>query len=234
MTETPNPYEAPPTVESPLVDPEAMARGRLRTTALGLKTIHAGILLVLIGWALMVPTTLLFGGWLIVVAITGAVLLGIVLVNIGPLFCLTVPDGIGLRPWVIATVVSQLFTIGFSIALPFLVGVPMTMSIVAGATGLLPTGLFLIFLYLLSQHIQRDDLVARARNVFVYAGITLLVAIAMTVVVDVTAFSNMLIISGVLLVFLVLFSLVSYANLVNAIADAIRNPLPPKPQTQFE
>ncbi len=229
MIETPNPYEAPATVESHLVDPDSLAEGRLRTTAVGLKTIHAGILLVLIAWALMVPTTLLFGGWWIVLALSAALVAGVFLVNIGPLFCLTVPSGLGLRPWVIATVITQVFTMGLSIAIPFLIGVPMMISVIAAATGLLPMGLFLVFLYLLSQHIERVDLVRRARNVFIHAGITILVAIATTVAVDLSTFSNTMIISSVLFLFMVIFTLVSYANLVNAIGDAIRNPRTPKP-----
>jgi hypothetical protein len=218
-----NPYQSPAIPASPKIHPGHDPR--LNPVATGLKLIHIGILLSLIAGTVGFPSLALAGNSsLITFLIAILLVLGVISIQLGTLFCIAVPVGIGLRPSAIATVILQSAFVGLIVlemaywrAFPWY-------AIGSGIFALFASASFLIFMLRTSLYIQRDDLVRRTRNVVfiglgVFAGT---LAVAFLVETDDPSVSGLIGMVSCGFSYLVLF--VAYANLVNALADAIRNP----------
>ena len=242
MSETePNPYQTPAVVEgsSNLLAGDVLnppLDGRLSLAALGLKLTYFGVILLLLSWIAMVPigvvATMLDTATFIVPLVTfgyvGASLLAFGMINLGPLLCLAVPSGYGLRPWSIATAIGIVLLWGF-VLLQSSMAAFLFLGMVPSSLGLLVSICFLGFLHRLARVIERDDLVFRCRVVFAIALSLFVIGIGATLTFAVmdqptasigvlqVVFSIVMVIGGLLL-------FVAYANVINAIANAIRHP----------
>ena len=231
----PNPYEAPAPIGdadgvpgmAPLLD------GRLSLTALGLKLIYWGILILLISWIAMIPFGLFVSvsnapmnsGQIIQWGFIGVTLVGFALVNLGPFLCMSAPAGHGLRPLAIATVLTILLVWLSAILESTVNGLPRLS--VGGSSLFVPLALalFLAFLHRLTRVIGREDLRRRCRFVF-FLGVAIVVLTIGQVFLArmVTSINPLWLMWGVVFFLGALVLFVGYANLVNAIANAIRRP----------
>ena len=218
-----NPYQSPPIPEDSNLPPGHDPR--LRPVATGLKLIHSGILLSLVACIVGFPSTALTGGTnLITFLMTILLIVGVVLIQIGPLFCVAVPVGLGLRPSAIATIILQsaflglvVFQLAYWRAFPWY-------AIGSGIFAFFASAAFLIFMFRTLQYMRRSDLLKRTRNVcFIGLGVLAgTLAVTFLVETDDPGVAGLIAIVTCGFSYLVLF--VAYANLVNAIAYAISNP----------
>jgi hypothetical protein len=231
----PNPYEAP----APVGDAEAAAgmapllEGQLSLTAFGLKLIYWGILILLISWIAMIPFGFVVStsnpsmnsGQIIQWAFIGLTLTGFAFVNLGPFLCLSAPAGHGLRPLAFATVLAILL-VWLSVMLESMVnGVPWLFFGGSSVLLVLAFTFFLAFLHRLTHVIQRDDLRRRCRIVFFLGVAVVLFILGQIFLARMATSANPLwLILGVVVFLSALVLFVGYANLVNAIANAIRHP----------
>ena len=218
-----NPYQAPSTESEQLVD--AFLDKRLTTAATGMKLMYVGILLILLACIFGAPGTLLSAGSRVVTILMSTLgLVGFLLVNLGPLSCTTVPSGIGLRSFAVTTVVAQFVSI--TLALPQVVRFVVSpwFAIAALLCAVFASTMFLIFLYRTAKYIRRPDLVRQARNVFLIAGIVISGTLAVAFFVDSNDMGTPSLIAIVASVFAFTLLFVAYANVVNAVSDAIRTP----------
>jgi hypothetical protein len=247
MSETgPNPYQTPSVVEgsSSLVAGDVLhppLDGQLSLTAFGLKLTYFGIILLLLSWIAMVPlgvvSSMFETGMFIEALVTygyfGASLLAFGMINLGPFLCLTVPGGYGLRPWSIATAVgiALLWCLGLlqgsALGFPFMGTFPTVLFC------LLVFSFFLAFLHRLARVIEREDLVRRCRVVFVIAAFLLVIGIGgafslANTMASVSAFGGLQLAWSIVVLLGSLLLFVAYANVINAIANAIRHPGMPR------
>ncbi|MEM8668861.1 MAG: hypothetical protein AAGG48_15180 [Planctomycetota bacterium] len=161
-----NPYAPSIETESaPL--PSDLLGGRLKSTEIGLRLVCVGMLLTATAWIVGIFARSYAGGIGVPMSLIGLLaMIGILMLNAGPVMCLTVPAGYGLRPFAIATVAAQgLGFLGFIASL--LLG---GMIIMMGAMLIVMVAgsLFLFFLYRLANCIRRADLVIRIRQVSMF------------------------------------------------------------------
>jgi hypothetical protein len=231
----PNPYEAPAPVgtaeavpgTAPLLD------GQLSLTALGLKLIYWGILILLITLIAALPISFVGStsnadlglAQILQWAFVSVSLAGFALVNLGPFLCLSAPAGHGLRPLALASVLTILL-IWLSVMLGSTVnGLPW--FAVGGSSLLLVVAFafFLAFLHRLSRVIGRDDLRRRCKFVFFLGATVILLMLGQAFLARMATVANPLwLVLGMAVFLSVLVLFVGYANLVNAIANAIRHP----------
>jgi hypothetical protein len=212
---------------APLLD------GQLSLTAWGLKLIYWGILILLITLIAAFPIGFVASppnaGWdlgqIIQWTFISVTLIGFALVNLGPFLCLSAPAGHGLRPLAFATVLSILL-IWLSVMLEAMVrGLPW--FAVGGSSLLLVLAFtfFLAFLYRLTGVIGRDDLRSRCRIVFFVGAAVVLLMLGQVFLARLGSAANPLwLVLGMTVFLSALVLFVGYANLVNAIANAIRHP----------
>ena len=152
---------------------------------LGLGFIYHGILAIVFAFVVSVLLALCLGvPPLLVMLPGGAALLGIILVFIGPLFCLTVPAESRAKWLVVASVCCQLGAVGLAavtgiatVAIrppEILVFLLYGTALLLGIIGFL---VFVEFLKRLSEYILRNDLTARAGNLLTASGLYLLAAV---------------------------------------------------------
>ncbi|MGI9474241.1 MAG: hypothetical protein ACR2NZ_22055 [Rubripirellula sp.] len=217
-----NPYQAPSTASEPLDD--AFQDKRLRTAATGLKLMYVGILLILLAFIMSFPASIFEirpGIVLMLIAILGFG--GLLLVNVGPLMCTTVPKGLGLRSFAIATVIAQFVSVTFALSQSLNPTFSAMLGIAAILFALAAATLFLVFISRTARHIQRTDLVKRTRNVFLIGAVVLCGLMPAFLLFDSREIQANAVITIVsIFAFALLF--VAYANLVNAVGNAIVRP----------
>lgn len=190
----------------------------LSNTALGLSLVYYGIVLFLFSLIL----GMLAGFFLPVVALLAlpGILIGPILMFVGPLFCLTVPAQTNAKGLIIATVVLQLanyvaiflpmFGFDFGEFQPFM----QTLNLLSNIC-------FLLFMRKLAMFIGHDDLAARASRILI-GGIVVFVGIIATAIFTMTMLDASMIMLALLGIgAIVLF--VMYANLLNALSKALKN-----------
>ena len=222
MSVSENPY-APPTSTTSARGIEWMKTdtAALSKTALGLSLVYYGIVLFLLSIILMFAAA--FFAPVLIISI-GGIIIGSVLMFVGPLLCLSVPAETNAKGLIIGTVVLQVINLGFPI-LPTL-GVELSgFQSFAQIFGVLSAICFVLFMRRLAQFIGREDLASRARNVLVLGIVVFLTAIggfvAIFALMDRAELSFFGIMLVVMLLGLVLF--VMYANLVNALSKALKS-----------
>ena len=183
-----NPF-APPTVEPLVPDDERMQTwtGDLTKTGTGLTLVLFGILSVLVSGAVVIPGVVLAGvGFLINwgnttgsmpllgwvgggVAILGlvGVLIGYLMMFVGPFRCLSAPAAARGRGLIIGSVVCQTLAgiTYFGSFLPMISRLEVPTSIIIAIAGLASHILFVLFMRGIAAFIGRMDLVARARDI---------------------------------------------------------------------
>ncbi len=216
-----NPYAAPSSSGAIVRPPVNPLSERLRLTSLGLRLIFSGGVTTLIAWlAALVVVTVGDRGWgsatyiLAVIAMSG---LGVV--NFGPVLCLTVPSGYGLRPFVAATVLLQAIGI-FAFIATFLRRGMFANSLVL-VFAVFAASMFLFFVYRLAQCLGRDDLVRRTRLVAMLWSIVVFCFLPLNYI------SNRVSMELGFMMWIgylagTLITLLSYAMLTNAVGNAIR------------
>jgi len=217
-----NPYAAPssPGELVPLSDDKLS--GRLRLTAIGLRLIYGGLLVILVCWIATVGLSIALAEFTGMATAAMAVisLTALLVMNVGPLLCLSVPSGYGLRSFAMATVVAQVCT-GASFLVSYRVA-PMYLNFLTLALTVATASLFLLFLHRIAQCIGRDDLVKRSRRVGLSGGILLFAIFPLMRISDVMQPSyQMSIVIAVGLISGAVVVMVMYANLINTLSKAI-------------
>jgi len=150
----------------------------LRQTGLGLSLVFYGIVTMLICLLLIVffsvvamvavsPMLLL----LLVPAGLG-ILVASILMLIGPIICLAVPEETGAKGLILGSVICQLINLVGSVVNAIAPNLfPPPVLIVLGLCGIAANVLFVLFMKKLSEYIGRLDLAARARNVLIGVGV---------------------------------------------------------------
>ncbi|MCP4886071.1 MAG: hypothetical protein GY904_05600 [Planctomycetaceae bacterium] len=225
MSDSPNPY-LPPSTPSSEAGMEWMANQpvALSNTALGLSLVYYGIVLFLFSLIL----GMLAGFFLPVVALLAlpGILIGPILMFVGPLFCLTVPAQTNAKGLIIATVVLQLanyvaiflpmFGFDFGEFQPFM----QTLNLLSNIC-------FLLFMRKLAMFIGRNDLAGRASRILI-GGIVVFVGIIATAIFTIFTMT-MLYPSMIMMALMALLAIgaivlfVMYANLLNALSKALKN-----------
>ena len=149
------------------------------------------------------------------------VIVGAILMSVGPLVCLAVPAETGAKGLLIASVLFQLASPANGV-LPRLApsAVPQGFQVVLQLLSLVGFVLFVLFMKKLAEYIGRQDLALRARNVLIGFGITLGLGLVMVL-------GMIRQIEAVMLLFIpfviaAVVALVMYANLVNWLRKALR------------
>jgi len=217
-----NPYAAPQTSSDPAGEPEQdCIDPRLVTTGKGLKLIYYSIVGMLLFWILSLPAAFFLGGaTLLVMGVAGLAILstmgGLV---VGTLMCLTVPEGVALRPFIAGTVICEALIV--LISLVGMLGLEMVSTMLLGLFWLLAFSFFLLFLYRLADFIRRPDLVRRAGRIGIFGASLLAGFFAIAIFgVQRPEWAGLFFLGFLLLFF------ISYANLIGAMAKAIRSPPP--------
>ena len=192
---------------------------------------YVGILLILLAFIFFFPASMLQLNAVLVnilIAIPG--ISGLLLLNVGPIICSFIPHDLGLRKFTLCTILMQLLSVTFGIS-QFLMPTTQVIGYCSLICILLAATLFLVFIYQIANYIQRPDLVRRTRNVFLFGAIVFLLVIPGTLFLDFVQLETSLILLAVLCIFVFTLLFVSYANLFNAVSDAIRWPSQPKGRT---
>ncbi len=191
----------------------------LRQTRLGLGFVYFGIVVILLSalgtfFALFakLPVTALL-------VFPVGLIAGSVLIFVGPIVCLAVPQESGAKGLLIGSVVCQVANIVYSVAeflTPelFILPVKLTLNL-SGTLGLI---LFILFMKKLANFIHRPDLSSKAIYVLVGGALMVVVAILIAVLVTLKTISGLSIVLipiGALIVF------VMYANLVGYLRKAL-------------
>lgn len=219
-----NPYAAPTTPGEVVAPPTDVMSGQLRLAAIGLRMIYGGLLGILVAWIGMIGVSLLgvnSGPAAAVFVIVS--MIALVVINLGPLLCLSVPTGYGLRSFAMAAVVTQFCAIACFVATFVLGSAIFNFGVLA--LSLAAASLFLMFLYRLAQQLRRTDLVRRSRNVGVLGAVVTFGVFPATwfgAVIDADFQVAMVMAIGVIAG--TVLAIVMYANLVNALAKAISSP----------
>lgn len=232
-----NPYAAPVSAETPIAREELARFEALKSAGIGLGLVYTGLLLFVLcavgavalvgaaagqtwvrGWTAVIPL-LLFGGFLC----------GSLLSFSGGIFCC--PPSVQLRSLgvVLFSIVLQGLLILSVVRLLFVNRGPA--GGVSRATGgveslimLASVACFVIFLRRASHHIERPDLAARGRNVLIGELLIVLTATPFHLVTTRPNDSAIAVVSAMMTGLGGVAIFLMYANLVNALGKAIRNP----------
>jgi hypothetical protein len=177
MTDEFNPFASPQADMSGTLGAAWLQEGprSLRRTGIGLSLVFYGIVVMLFA-------ILAFLGTMSAAAIAGgvvggvstvlvllAVLVGALLLCVGPLVCLAVPSETGAQKLIVGSVVLQSANLVFAIASllePFLPGsLPRAVILSLPLIGLAGQVLFVLFMKRLAEYVGRPDLAALARGV---------------------------------------------------------------------
>jgi hypothetical protein len=224
-TTDPNPFAAPTALEneSPGQRWISVKSPELRRTGVGLALVYYGIVILLvslIAGAFAIP---FFGVEFIIVFGIGA-LAGLLMMIIGPILCLSVPEETGAKGFIIGSVCCQLLNLGVNIGSSFFPEeaiVPTVVEGVGSLVGLIGGMLFVMFMRKLALFINRDDLAGRAKTILVTGFAVLGLAIVGTGLASTVPRANPLFaLPGLLMLVAVIGGLIlfmKYANLVNAL-----------------
>jgi hypothetical protein len=228
MSDPTNPYASP---EAEI----AMAPGAtwaqeispsLQRTGLGLTLVYYGIIM-----ALLSVLVVMFGGMAagaagarVLAVVIGAagigLLLGAILMFVGPFFCLAVPEESGARGLIVGCVVFQLANVAFGVIYRFAPDLlPPVGERVLNLLGVIGTVLFILFMQRLSTFIGRQDLALRAKNILILLGI--LIGLVVVMVALLVAGVLLVAILAFVLLILALIAFVMYANLINSLRHAL-------------
>jgi hypothetical protein len=235
-SETPtaeNPF-APPTVEPLVPDDERMQTwtGDLTKTGTGLTLVLFGTLSVLVSAGVLaigvtVVVVAFESGWVLLewagggVAILGlvGVLIGGLMLFVGPFRCLSAAAAVRGRGLIIGSVVCQTL-VGVMV-----LGMGMAPSIIAMYTSLTSHVLFVVFMRRIAEFIGRLDLAARAGNILIGGSIMAscigILGIARLVATQSGGFFTTL--TGTVLALATAVSFVMYVGLLNALRRAIKS-----------
>lgn len=241
--QVPNPYQPPVAIDGAVVVGESLPplevlRSKLATTALGLTLIYWGIVSMLLTVIGMVAVQVFIGVTGFGSVYSAVVLFVMVAINmcafgcvfLGPFLCLFAPRGYGLRTLAGLVVASQLTLVCVILISTRAFGGQFTQVFAFGICATLNCIVFLAFLCRLARVIDRDDLMRRGRNLFILATIVGAGLVAAGAFVQsqpsntaYALFAPLVPAIGCLVVF------VSFANLVNELARAIRRPSERRP-----
>lgn len=218
MSESANPYEPVVITARESLASQGNYEG-LAGTATGLKTIYFGILLLLlcvIGMlvaAFTLPVAAIALGFLMLV--------GYLMLIIGPFFCLTAPEETGAKGLIIGSIACQVVVLFLSVAPMLGIAIPEMISSVSGLVATIGSTLFVLFMMKIAGYIHRDDLRLQGRTILL--GAVLLFVLMLASIAGVAVFGAIAsgFTIGVAVGILVLF--VMYANLVNALYKAINS-----------
>ena len=189
----------------------------LAGTETGLRITYYGILLLIFSVFAIAITGAFFPPGILFVGVL--IIIGWIMLMVGPFFCLSAPPETGARGAIIASIACQLFAILVTIA-PYL-GLQwgQLASSLGSLMGTVGTVFFIIFLMKIALYIGRPDLHAKGRSIFILAAILIGATIALTAGAAIMGPAIGVAMIGVAIGMLVAF--VMYANLINFLFNAI-------------
>jgi hypothetical protein len=189
----------------------------LAGTETGLRITYYGILMILFSVIAGAVMAAIFPPAAMLAAVL--IILGSIMLMVGPFFCLTAPPETGARGAIIASIVCQFLAILTTIA-PYL-GLQLggLANSIGSLMGTIGTVFFIIFLMKISLYIGRPDLHAKGRSIFILAAILIGATIALTAAAVIVGPVVGIAMLGVAIGMLVAF--VMYANLINFLFKAI-------------
>ena len=243
-SETPtaeNPF-ASPTVEPLVPDDERMQTGTgdLTKTGTGLTLVLFGILSVLVSGAVVIPVGVVLagvtflinwgnttgsmpllgwvGGGVAILGLVG-VLIGYLMMFVGPFRCLSAPAAVRGRGLMIGSVVCQTL-VGVMV-----LGMGMAPSIIAMYTSLTSHVLFVVFMRRIAEFIGRLDLAARAGNILIGGSImaSCIGILGIARLVATQSGGSFITLTGTVLALATAVSFVMYVGLLNALRRAIKS-----------
>lgn len=184
MTNAPNPF-APPsetselTLVSPLENMQALA-----STERGLQITFYGLMIVILSYCAAVVAIFSFPP--LAIAIGLILLIGLLLLIIGPLVCLMTPAETGAKGLIIAAVICQLLglisSVGQSISETMFASPIREIVVFSEALLiLLSVIMFVLFMMRISTYLKRHDLRDKGKTILIAAGILTILGIASTV-----------------------------------------------------
>lgn len=184
MTNAPNPF-APPsetselTLVSPLENMQALA-----STERGLQITFYGLMIVILSYCAAVVAIFSFPP--LAIAIGLILLIGLLLLIIGPLVCLMTPAETGAKGLIIAAVICQLLglisSVGQSISETMFASPIREIVVFSEALlTLLSVIMFVLFMMRISTYLKRHDLRDKGKTILIAAGILTILGIASTV-----------------------------------------------------
>jgi hypothetical protein len=175
-----NPYASPQVamVAAPGVRWLQEPSPSLRQTGLGLSLVYYGIITMLICSLLILFFTVAGAvtGFSILAMMAVPPLFGIfvafILLLVGPIVCLAVPEETGAKGLIVGSVICQVVNLVASVVNAIAPGlIPPPLLMVLGLCGIAANVLFVLFMKKLSEYIGRLDLSARANNVLIGIGV---------------------------------------------------------------
>lgn len=219
-----NPYHPPdPVGDDTIVGGHEFGK-RLANTRIGLRLVFFGFTLISVTPLLAIPA-FVFDAVLLAKLILWILLgTGLLLLTIGQLLCLSVPQQTGARAWIVGAVIWYVLAIINNFA-NILFGMiilswPVSMLMMLGSSAL-----FLCFLMQLARSIGREDLAKRGRTVLIVASGLFFAVILTVFVLDATVNRTMLIIMPVAGGTAMAAVLWMYSLLVWRLGSAIQNSL---------
>ncbi|XZE54997.1 hypothetical protein SH139x_000983 [Planctomycetaceae bacterium SH139] len=184
MPDTPNPF-APPsetselTLVSPLENMQALA-----STERGLQITFYGLMIVILSYCAAIVAV--FGFPPLAIAIGLILLIGLLLLIIGPLVCLMTPAETGAKGMIITAVVCQLLALTLSLGegisgIMFDSFASQIINLSEALLALLSVIMFVLFMMRISTYLKRHDLRDKGKTILIAAGIITILAIASTV-----------------------------------------------------
>ena len=220
-----NPYAAPTTESYPAAPTNERLGQQLRWTSLGLQLISIGTLIVSVAGltalvAVLVgrdisPPTIVMGS----IATVGMLILGV-----GPVLCLSAPHGYGLRFFAFSTVVSEAIGFGAFVVSFVMPGILVIIGVFFVA--LIAASLFLMFIHRLATCLKRRDLIRQTRRVE-YLWMVVVFGTIPAIVFQRSIPTALGISLTVVYFFLLAICLIAYALLASAMANAIGQVMPP-------
>jgi hypothetical protein len=222
-TTDPNPFASPTQLEPTSTGQRwvSVDSPELRRTGLGLSFVYFGIVLVLLS-VILSFFVITIGNAAYGVILQGGVLVGYLLMLIGPMLCLSVPAETGAKGYIVGSVILQLLNICLTLgsaALGAGSAIPSWVGLGGGATAMFGSILFVLFMRQLALFIGRDDL-AKHANIVLILGLVLIASAIGAAVAATFLPSGIMLVIVVAIVGLALF--LKYANLINALRKALR------------
>ncbi len=231
-----NPYASPQVAyEAPGVEWARRDSAGLRQTGRGLSVYYYGIVFVLLGAILYFGAQFFARGMgdaaiILGVAILCLIVVGGLMLLVGPFFCLAVPAESGAKGMVTASVICTLLSIALALGGEFEV-LDLRLAKMGNLIGLIGSICFMIFMKNLARFIGREDLARRAVRVLVAGSVVFVLWIGTAVTVALQAASNQFARGGAVsagLIMLVvglagIIVFVMYANLVDALRKGIKD-----------
>ena len=232
MSDPTNPY-ASPEAEITMAPGASWAQEvspSLRRTGLGLTLVYYGIITLLL-CVLVVMTGAVAAAaagprlGMLVMGVAGiGMLLGVILMFVGPFFCLAVPEESGAKGLIVGCVVFQLANITFGFMNWFAPDLlPPVGERVLNLLGIIGSVLFILFMGRLSAFIGRDDLALRAKNILILGGIMIGLVVLVVLMEALPVAPILRLVIGIVMIILGLIVFVMYANLINALRHALGN-----------